>query len=207
MDTKVKLAFCLISCLSISISIAVDHTTTKMTLNVNTESHHFSPMPTALHTLAHNGTPKLTAQHSKTPQTPKATVPPTSAPHKTTNHNIPTSTAHQVHNNTSPTSSNEVDELKKQVDYLQKVVGGMARHMMLQQLFVEERIRSDGDSGLKQIRYKKNPSLILNAPIATKVVCFSRLLKCLRSLYGKQCGSRKDCSCSLFWVHAVCFFT
>ena len=27
-------------------------------------------------------------------------------------------------------------------------------------------------------------------PIATKVVCFSRLLKCLRSLYGKQCGPR-----------------
>ena len=49
----------------------------------------------------------------------------------------------------------------------------------------------------------------LNAPIATNVVCFSRLLKCLRSLYGKQCGPRSDCSyrSSLFWVHAVCFFT
>ena len=45
--------------------------------------------------------------------------------------------------------------------------------------------------------------LTLNAPIATKVVCFSRLLKCLRSLYGKQCGSRSD----LFWVHNVCFYT
>ena len=32
------------------------------------------------------------------------------------------------------------------------------------------------------------------APIATKVVCFSRLLKCLRSLYDKQCGPRSDCS-------------
>ena len=31
--------------------------------------------------------------------------------------------------------------------------------------------------------------LTLNAPIVTKVVCFSRLLKCLRSLYGKQCGA------------------
>ena len=51
--------------------------------------------------------------------------------------------------------------------------------------------------------------LTLNAPIATKVVCFSRLLKCLRSLYGKQCGPRSDCSyrSSLFWVHAVCFYT
>ena len=30
--------------------------------------------------------------------------------------------------------------------------------------------------------------LTLNAQMATKVVCFSRLLKCLKSLYGKQCG-------------------
>ena len=35
-----------------------------------------------------------------------------------------------------------------------------------------------------------NTILTLNAPIATKVVCFSRLLKCLRCLYGKQCGPR-----------------
>ena len=43
----------------------------------------------------------------------------------------------------------------------------------------------------------------LKAQIATKVVCFSRLLKCLRSLYDKQCGPRSDCSCrsSLIWVH------
>ena len=48
--------------------------------------------------------------------------------------------------------------------------------------------------------------LTLNAPIATKVVCFSRLLKCLRSLYGKQCGPRSDCSyravCSGFTLFA-----
>ena len=52
-------------------------------------------------------------------------------------------------------------------------------------------------------------TLTLNAPIATKVVCFSRLLKCLRSLYGKQCGPRSECSygSSLFWVHAVRFYT
>ena len=51
--------------------------------------------------------------------------------------------------------------------------------------------------------------LTLNAPIATKVVCFSCLLKCLRSLYVKQCGPSTDCSYrrSLFWVHAVCFNT
>ena len=28
--------------------------------------------------------------------------------------------------------------------------------------------------------------LALDAPITTKVVCFSRLLKCLRSLFGKS---------------------
>ena len=52
-------------------------------------------------------------------------------------------------------------------------------------------------------------NLTLKAPIATKVICFSRLLKCLRSLYGKQRGPRSDCShrSSLFWVHAVCFYT
>ena len=45
--------------------------------------------------------------------------------------------------------------------------------------------------------------------MATKVVCFSRLLKCLRSLYSNQCGLRSDCSyrSSLLWVHAVCFYT
>ena len=38
--------------------------------------------------------------------------------------------------------------------------------------------------------------LTRNAQITSKVVCFSRLLKCLRSLYGKQCGPRSDCSYS-----------
>ena len=61
-------------------------------------------------------------------------------------------------------------------------------------------------------RRQKSPlesSLTLNAPISAKVICFSRLLKCLRSLYGKQYGARSDCSyrSSLFWVHAVCFYT
>ena len=56
---------------------------------------------------------------------------------------------------------------------------------------------------------KPTAGLFLNTPIATKVVCFSRLLECLRSLYDKQCGPRSDCSyrSSLFWVHAVCFYT
>ena len=36
--------------------------------------------------------------------------------------------------------------------------------------------------------YDRKDELTLNVPIATKVVCFSRLLKCLRSLYGKSVG-------------------
>ena len=45
-----------------------------------------------------------------------------------------------------------------------------------------------------------------NASIATKVVCLSRLLKCLRSFYGKHCGPRSDCSYrnSLFWLGPPC---
>ena len=45
--------------------------------------------------------------------------------------------------------------------------------------------------------------LTLNAPIETKFVCFSRLLKCLRSLYGKQCGPRSiGAVCSGFTLFA-----
>ena len=51
-------------------------------------------------------------------------------------------------------------------------------------------------------------NLTLKAPIATKVIYFSRLLKCLRSLHNKQWGPRSDCSyrSSLIWVHPVCFY-
>ena len=51
---------------------------------------------------------------------------------------------------------------------------------------------------------QKYQCLALKAPITTKVVCFSRLLKCFRSLY-KQCGPRSYCSyrSSLIWVHPV----
>ena len=68
-------------------------------------------------------------------------------------------------------------------------------------------------STLKRSYDKQNLTLVviltLNVLMATKVVCFSRLLKCLRSLYGKQRGPRSDCSyrSSLIWVHAVCFYT
>ena len=69
-----------------------------------------------------------------------------------------------------------------------------------------------GQQVLYKGRFKSSQpdlDLTFNAPIATKVVCFSRLLKCLRSLYDKQSGTRSDCSyrSSLFWVYAVCFYT
>ena len=56
----------------------------------------------------------------------------------------------------------------------------------------------------KSCRYFGNPTdetfwiraLTLNTPIATKVVCFSRLLKCLRSLNCKQCEPRSGAVCS-----------
>ena len=44
------------------------------------------------------------------------------------------------------------------------------------------------------VQERTSGKLTLNAPITTKVVCFSRLLKCLRSIYGKQCVPRSDCS-------------
>ena len=63
-----------------------------------------------------------------------------------------------------------------------------------------------------RLKYIQNiNSLALNAPITTKVVCFSRLLKCLRNLYGKQRGPRSDCSsvlgprCLLLYlIHQSC---
>ena len=71
-----------------------------------------------------------------------------------------------------------------------------------------EAIRTQ-DRSNERIKLPLKTVITLNAPIATKVVCFSRLLKCLRSLYCKQCRPRSDCSyrSSLFWVHVVCFYT
>ena len=37
-------------------------------------------------------------------------------------------------------------------EHVKKTVGGLAKQTMMQQLFMEERVRSDGGSGLKQIR-------------------------------------------------------
>lgn len=55
----------------------------------------------------------------------------------------------------SPPNS-EIDDLKKQVDSLEKIVQGMAKQLMTQQLSIEERVRSDGSSGLKLIRLNRD---------------------------------------------------
>ncbi|XP_052268520.1 uncharacterized protein LOC127869902 [Dreissena polymorpha] len=46
----------------------------------------------------------------------------------------------------------KVEHLIRELSYIQRTVGDLARQVMLQQTFVEERIRSDGSSGLKQVR-------------------------------------------------------
>ena len=52
-------------------------------------------------------------------------------------------------------SSNEdiIEAQSKRMDSLQNSLYEVARQVILQQLFIEERIRSDGDSGVKQIRH------------------------------------------------------
>ena len=66
-----------------------------------------------------------------------------------------------------------------------------------------------GSPSTYDVIFTKIMNLTLKAPITTKVVCFPRLLKCLRSLYEKQFGPRSDCyyMSSLIWVHPVCFYT
>ena len=47
---------------------------------------------------------------------------------------------------------NNAEKPPNEVESLRKIVGALSRQVMLQQMFVEERIRSDGDSGVKQVR-------------------------------------------------------
>ena len=48
--------------------------------------------------------------------------------------------------------------------------------------------------------YRGITILTLKAPIATKVLLFSRLLKCLRSLFDKQSGPRSVCYVSTLFA-------
>jgi len=47
---------------------------------------------------------------------------------------------------------NNAEKPPNEMESLRKIVGALSRQVMLQQMFVEERIRSDGDSGVKQVR-------------------------------------------------------
>ena len=49
--------------------------------------------------------------------------------------------------------ANNYKEPPSEMESLRKIVGALSRQVMLQQMFVEERIRSDGDSGVKQVRH------------------------------------------------------
>jgi hypothetical protein len=46
---------------------------------------------------------------------------------------------------------------------LESSLEGLARQLMMQQLFVEERIRSDGDSGQEIQKYKKKNYQLLSS--------------------------------------------
>ena len=47
------------------------------------------------------------------------------------------------------------EDLSSQMKALRETVSHLSRQVMLQQLFVEERIRSDADSGIKQVRHTR----------------------------------------------------
>ena len=50
-------------------------------------------------------------------------------------------------------STPDIAKLAKKIDSMSKTIGALARQTMLQQLFIEEKIRSDADSGIKQVRH------------------------------------------------------
>ena len=47
----------------------------------------------------------------------------------------------------------DVTKLNKTVEAMKKIIGALGRQMLLQQLFLEEKIRSDASSGVKQVRH------------------------------------------------------
>ena len=46
-------------------------------------------------------------------------------------------------------------KLSAEMESFRQILGALSRQVMLQQMFVEERIRSDGDSGVKQVRHNR----------------------------------------------------
>ena len=53
--------------------------------------------------------------------------------------------------------------ITKEVKSFHNFMGAMSRQVMLQQMFVEERIRSDGDSGVKQVRHNQQGTKIYHS--------------------------------------------
>ena len=55
--------------------------------------------------------------------------------------------AHHVHHTTVPTTTLDPNSDEARMLRLESGIENLAKQLMMQQLFVEERIRSDGDSG------------------------------------------------------------
>lgn len=60
------------------------------------------------------------------------------------------SAAHSHHTPRPTTPTTTMNPIDAQLGHMKETTEGLSRQMMMQQLFVEERIRSDGDSGIKQ---------------------------------------------------------
>ncbi len=59
-----------------------------------------------------------------------------------------------ISDNWAGTAKRAVDEQAKENEFLKKEMVRLGRQLMLQQFFTEERVRSEGSSGLKQIRVR-----------------------------------------------------
>jgi len=57
------------------------------------------------------------------------------------------------------------DAKLSEMESFRQILGALSRQVMMQQMFVEERIRSDGDSGVKQVRVSRKwvPKLLLRS--------------------------------------------
>ena len=59
----------------------------------------------------------------------------------------------------SVTTTTTPAEYEARIQQLEAVSKQLARQLMLQQFYVEERTRSEGDSGLKQVGYTLNTAV------------------------------------------------
>ena len=59
----------------------------------------------------------------------------------------------------SVTATTTPDDCEARIEQLQSVSKQLERQLMLPQFYVEERTRSEGDSGLKQVGYTLNTAV------------------------------------------------